>query len=233
MGVQERQQKEKLILDVAIRLFTEKGFAATTMDEVAKTAKISKGLTYFYFKNKEDLYLAMTKKAFDELKDVFRDIYKNKSRTGLDMITELANNYVRFARSSRIYYQAVLDFLGTVQQYNDENLRQKINPLILQSEHFQKLLEIHHDCAKIGAQMVAQGTKDGSIRAELNPEVAFYTVWAMLIGYEKLMGPVSYEPKDTKIQLETWKPGFTKLMQDMLKGTFQAVRVQPVQTSLF
>jgi hypothetical protein len=81
--------------------------------------------------------------------------------------------------------------------------------------------------------MVALGTKDGSIRAELNPEVAFYTVWAMLIGYEKLMGPVSYEPKDTKLQLETWKPGFTKLLQDMLKGTFQAVKVQPIQTSLF
>lgn len=233
MGAQERQQKEKLILDAAIRLFTEKGFAATTMDDVAKTAKISKGLTYFYFKNKEDLYLAMTKKAFDELKDIFREIYKNKSRTGLDMVTELSTNYIRFTRSSRTYYQAILDFMGTVQMYNDENLRQKINPLILESEHFQKLLEMHHDCAKIGIQMVGLGTKDGSIRAELNPEVTFYTVWAMLIGYERLSGPVGYESKDTKIQLETWKPGFSRLLQDMLKGTFQAVKVQPVQTSLF
>lgn len=233
MGAQERQHKEKLILDAAIRLFTERGFAATTMDDVAKTAKISKGLTYFYFKNKEDLYLAMTKKAFDELKDIFKEIYKVKSRNGLEMITELANSYMKFARGKRIYYQAILDFLGTVQLFADEHLRQKINPLILQSDHFQKLLEIHHDCAKIGAQMVAIGTKDGSIRTELNPETAFYTVWAMLIGYEKLMGPVSYEPKDTKIQLETWKPGFTRLLQDMLKGTFQAVKVQPVQTSLF
>lgn len=233
MGVQERQHKEKLILDAAIRLFTEKGFAATTMDDVAKTAKISKGLTYFYYKNKEDLYLAMTKKALDELKDVFKDIYKIKSRNGLEMITELANSYMKFARGNRIYYEAILDFLGTVQLFTDENLRHKINPMILQSEHFQKLLEMHHDCAKIGAQMVALGTKDGSVRAELNPETTFYTVWAMLIGYEKLMGPVSYEPKDTKIQVETWKPGFTRLLQDMLKGTFQAVKVQPVQTSLF
>jgi AcrR family transcriptional regulator len=63
MGSHERQQKEKLILEVAIRLFTERGYHATTIDLVAKNAKISKGLTYFYYKNKEDLYMAVTKKG--------------------------------------------------------------------------------------------------------------------------------------------------------------------------
>ena len=42
MGAHERQQKEKLILEVAIKLFTEKGYHTTTMDHVAKNAKISK-----------------------------------------------------------------------------------------------------------------------------------------------------------------------------------------------
>ncbi|WP_373493289.1 TetR/AcrR family transcriptional regulator [Aquiflexum sp.] len=233
MGAHERQQKEKLILETAIKLFTEKGFHATRMDDVAKNAKISKGLTYFYYKNKEDLYMAVTKKAFDELKDVFREIIKAKGRNGMEMLTELAGNYINFAKKNKMCNEAILNFMGIMQLYNDEKSVLKIDPLILESEHFLKLLEIHHDCAKLGIQMVSLGIKDGSIRPELQPEVTFYTVWTMLIGFERLMGPVGFEGKDIKIQLDNLRPGFIKLMQDMLRGTIQAQRPQAVQASLF
>lgn len=233
MGAHERLQKEKLILDTAIKLFTEKGYHATRMDDVAKNSKISKGLTYFYYKNKEDLYMAVTKKAFDELKDVFRDIVKVKGRNGMEMLSELAASYINFAKKNKMYNEAILNFMGIMQLYNDEKAIQKIDPLILGSEHFSKLLEIHHDCAKLGIQMVSLGIKDGSIRPELQPEVTFYTVWTMLIGFERLIGPVGFEGKDIKIQLDNFRPGFIKLMQDMLKGTIQAQRPQAVQASLF
>ncbi len=233
MGAQERQQKEKLILESAIQLFTSKGYHSTKMDDVAKGAKISKGLTYFYFKNKEDLYMAVTKKAFDELKDVFREIIKAKGKSGLDMLTDLANNYIIFSQNNRMYYEAILNFMGIMNLYNNQDLKAKIDPLILDSVHFQKLLEIHHDCAKIGIQMVTQGIKDGSIRPELQHEITFYTVWSMLIGYERLIGPIKYEGKEVKIQIDNWKPGFIKMLHDMLKGSIQAQRPQIVQGSLF
>ena len=228
-----REKKTKLILDVAIKLFTEKGYAATTMEDVAKTAGISKGLSYFYFKNKEDLYMAVTKKAFDELKSIFREIFKQKGRSGLEMLTDLASAYIVFAKSHHMYNDAILNFMGIMQLYTQEQARDKIHPLILESEHFQKLLDIHHDCGKLGIQMVSHGIKDGSIRPELQPEITFYTVWSMIIGYERLTGPVAYEEKEIKIHLDNWKPGFIKLLQDMLKGTIQAQKPQVVQASLF
>lgn len=233
MASSAREKKSKLILDVAIKLFTSKGYMATTMDEVAKTANISKGLTYFYFKNKEDLYMAVTKKAFDELKGVFRDIFKQKGRTGLQMLTDLASEYITFTKANRMYNEAILNFMGIMQLYNNELTRNQIHHLILESEHFQKLLDIQHDCGRIGIQMVSHGVKDGSIRPELQPEVTFYTIWAMIIGYERLTGPVGFDEKEIKIHLDNWKPGFIKLMQDMLKGTIQAQKPQVVQASLF
>jgi AcrR family transcriptional regulator len=233
MAPTAREKKTKLILDVAIKLFTQKGFAATTMDDVAKSAGISKGLSYFYFKNKEDLYMAVTKKAYDELKSVFRDIFRQKGKTGLQMLTELTSSYLSFAQTNGMFNDAILNFMGIMQLYNDEVSREQIHPLILQSEHFQKLLEIHHDCGKLGIQMVSHGIKDGSIRPELQPEVTFYTIWAMVIGYERLTGPVGFEGKEVKIHLDNWKPGFIKLLQEMLKGTIQAQKPQIVQGSLF
>tara|TARA_R110002020_G_scaffold53781_1_gene150088 strand:- start:313 stop:1008 length:696 start_codon:yes stop_codon:yes gene_type:complete len=227
------KNKEKLILDSAVSLFTSKGFQATRMEDVAKSAGISKGLTYFYYKNKEDLFMALTKKAFDQFKDEFRDVYRSKGKTGLEMLSELLVKIVVFAKSNQVYYDAILNFLDLLKKYNNPETRKLIDPKTLESVHFQKLLEIHHEPAKIGIMMVSQGLKDGSIRTELQPEITFYTVWSMIIGYEKMLGPIEYEGKDLKIHAENWEPGFLRLMQDMLKGTMQATKKTTVQTSLF
>lgn len=227
------KNKEKLILDSAVSLFTSKGYVATRMEDVAKAAGISKGLTYFYYKNKEDLFMALTKKAFDQFKDEFRDVYRSKGKLGLEMLTDLLVKIVAFAKANQVYYDSILNFLDLLKKYNNPETRKLIDPKTLQSVHFQKLLEIHHEPAKIGIMMVSQGIKDGSIRAELQPEITFYTIWSMIIGYEKMLGPIEYEGKDLKLHSENWEPGFIRLMQEMLKGTIQATKKTTVQGSLF
>ncbi|NVJ86119.1 MAG: TetR/AcrR family transcriptional regulator [Algoriphagus sp.] len=229
----KEKNKEKLILDTAIFLFTTKGYQATRMDDIAKSAGISKGLTYFYYKNKEDLFMALTKKAFDLFKDEFREVYLLKGINGLEKLNELVIRVVEFAKKNQILYDSIIGFMDLVKKFNDEESRKTIDPLILESQHFQKLLEIHHEPAKFGVMMVSQGIKDGSIRPELQPEITFYTVWSMIIGFEKMLGPIGYEGKEVKINPENWQHGFLKLLQDMLKGTIQASRPSTVQTSLF
>lgn len=51
------------ILDAAQGLFIEKGFAATTVDEIAGRAKISKGAVYLYFPSKEALLEGLVHRA--------------------------------------------------------------------------------------------------------------------------------------------------------------------------
>ncbi len=227
------KNKEKVILDSAVALFTSKGFQATRMEDVAKNAGISKGLTYFYYKNQEDLFMALTKKAFDQFKDEFRDVYRIKGKTGLEMLSILLIRITAFAKNNQVYYDSIINFLDLVKKYNNPESRAHINPLILESSHFQKLLEIHHDPAKIGIMMVSQGQKDGSIRPEIQPEITFYTIWSMIIGYEKMLGPIEFEGKDMKVHPENWEPGFIRLMNEMLKGTIQATKPVTVQGSLF
>ncbi|PZX55409.1 TetR family transcriptional regulator [Algoriphagus ratkowskyi] len=227
------KNKEKLILDSAVALFTSRGYLATRMEDVAMSAGISKGLTYFYYKNKEDLFMALTKKAFDQFKDEFRDVYRSKGKSGLEMISDLMVKIVAFAKANQVYYDSILNFLDLLKKYNNPETRKLIDPKTLESTHFQKLLEIHHEPAKIGIMMVSQGIKDGSIRAELHAEITFYTIWSMIIGYEKMLGPIEFEGKDFKLHAENWELGFLRLMQEMLKGTLQATKKTTVQGSLF
>ena len=50
-----RDQSRKKILNAALEIFAQKGFHASSVDEIARKAKISKGLVYNYFDTKEDL----------------------------------------------------------------------------------------------------------------------------------------------------------------------------------
>lgn len=52
---QIRDEKRALIKETALKLFAENGYDATSISEIAKKAKISKGLMYNYFSSKEDL----------------------------------------------------------------------------------------------------------------------------------------------------------------------------------
>ena len=227
------KNKEKLILDAAVALFTAQGFVATRMEDVAKSAGISKGLTYFYYKNKEDLFMALTKKAFEHLKEEFRESLRAKGKNGLEMVTDLVQRIWKFSKEQPVFYQSILHFLDLVKKYTSPELKKQINPLILDSIHFHKLLELQLEPTRLGIQMVSQGIKDGSIRPELQAEITFYTIWSMTLGFEKMEGPISFEGKETKISPEAWQRGFLKLLQDMLKGTIQASKPQVIQASLF
>lgn len=54
--------KHTAILDAAYELFGSRGFYETKMSEVAERAGIAKGTVYLYFKNKEELFLAVTRR---------------------------------------------------------------------------------------------------------------------------------------------------------------------------
>lgn len=55
---QERSRKTKAkLVGVALRLWGERGFDETSVDELCDEAKVAKGTFYFYFRAKEDLLI--------------------------------------------------------------------------------------------------------------------------------------------------------------------------------
>ncbi|MBL0727137.1 TetR/AcrR family transcriptional regulator [Piscinibacter sp. HJYY11] len=54
-----KEARPQELLDAALELFVEKGFAATRSDEVAVRAGVSKGTLYLYYPSKEELLKAV------------------------------------------------------------------------------------------------------------------------------------------------------------------------------
>ncbi len=66
---QIRKEKKELILQTALELFAEYGFHATSINQIAKKAGISKGLTYNYFESKNDILEQIIDNGFHEIHD--------------------------------------------------------------------------------------------------------------------------------------------------------------------
>jgi AcrR family transcriptional regulator len=115
--MQIREEKRTIIKDIALKLFADKGFEATSISEIAKNAELSKGLLYNYFNSKEDLL----KEIWNELLIAFNNIVDiNNSGKITDSEAEFfIDNVFEMCKSNRnqwkLYYQ--LSFQPKVLEY--------------------------------------------------------------------------------------------------------------------
>jgi AcrR family transcriptional regulator len=66
-----RLNRERAILDAALKVFAAHGFSGATMDAVATEAGLTKPTLYSYFSSKDDLFQAMMLAKRDLMLDVF------------------------------------------------------------------------------------------------------------------------------------------------------------------
>jgi len=81
MGIIERKQREKEyrrqeIIRAARKIFSNKGFNAATMEEIALQAELSPGTLYLYFKNKEELHTILSINILEHLADEIQKVVK-------------------------------------------------------------------------------------------------------------------------------------------------------------
>jgi AcrR family transcriptional regulator len=70
-GPRKADQRRATLIEAAGKLFVEKGYEATTMDEIAAAANFAKGTLYHYFANKAEL-LQVLREGFE--KEIMRRV---------------------------------------------------------------------------------------------------------------------------------------------------------------
>jgi AcrR family transcriptional regulator len=76
MAYARSDETRNRILDAALKLFREQGFAETTMREIAAEAGVATGGAYYYYRSKEELvmafYLRTSEEAAEQLEAAFK-----------------------------------------------------------------------------------------------------------------------------------------------------------------
>lgn len=102
--------KEK-IKKAAIKNFSKTGFAITKMDDIAKTADVSKGTLYLYFQSKEDLFESICKSNQQILIDKRSGLFQNKNKTRHDLGIFYDNFLTALQDTQKIRIEALAESL--------------------------------------------------------------------------------------------------------------------------
>ena len=109
-----RDEKKALtrrrLLDAAAEVFAHRGFAATSLDEVAEVAGFSKGAVYSNFAGKEDLFLSvLDEHVTRQMLDIRGEI--DVTRTAGEQVMEAGKRFMDLFQRERAWYLLSFEFL--------------------------------------------------------------------------------------------------------------------------
>ena len=79
--LENKEEKERKLLDASYTLFTEKGFKNTSIQEIVDKAGVAKGTFYLYFKDKYDIENRL---IIDTSKELFEDAIRYVNNKNLN-----------------------------------------------------------------------------------------------------------------------------------------------------
>lgn len=149
---QEKQERRDSILDAAEQVFFSKGFDKCSMDEIARTAQLSRALLYVYFKDKTAIMRGILLRSMQALKERFVRACEAE-RTGLEKIAALGMAYYAFSREEPNYFD-VLTQSSTFAHLLDAD------------ELGQSTQQCGYEVMQLMIDVLTQGVQDGSLSAE-------------------------------------------------------------------
>lgn len=86
--------KREAVLHTAVRMFLERSYARTSMNDVATQLNITKPALYHYFRNKEEILVEIYRLGTD-LIDEMLDSIEADEKPGLDKVADFIAGYIR------------------------------------------------------------------------------------------------------------------------------------------
>ena len=195
MAAETRRERQKTmnrreILEAAKRVFAQKGFAATTIDEIAQEAEFSKGAMYGYFEGKEDLFFSLIQEKMDDIEERLREVVES-SDDPETKIRDLIETHLTFFEEDRDFFQIIASEQPRLGAETESRLRENMKERCVRSLD---LIE----------QVMLVGVSAGTLK-EIEPRFlatglvgiihAFTANWILIGGKEPLtdMKPVILE----------------------------------------
>jgi AcrR family transcriptional regulator len=154
--------KREAVLQTAVRMFLERSYGRTSMNDVATQLSITKPALYHYFRNKEEILVEIYRLGTD-LIDEMLDAIEAEEKPGLDKVADFISGYIRIVSG---------DFGRAVIRLDDGELSRGGRKTVRERKR-----EIDHRLRVL----IARGIDDGSI-ALCNPKIAAFIVAGAIHG---------------------------------------------------
>jgi TetR/AcrR family transcriptional regulator, fatty acid metabolism regulator protein len=140
------EDKRRLILDAAVRVFARKGYHTSRVGDIAEEAGVAHGLLYHYFRSKEELLETISRETWRDVLDAIRTV-EETDETARERLAGIAKILLRAWR-------------------RDPDLVRVLVREVTRSSHLQRR-GVEIDAAFAGLErIIARGQDEGEFRAD-------------------------------------------------------------------
>jgi AcrR family transcriptional regulator len=155
-----QEDKRRLILDAAVRVFARKGYHTSRVGDIAEEAGVAHGLLYHYFRSKEELLETIFRETWRDLLDAVRTV-EDTDESARDRLAGVAKILLRAWR-------------------RDPDLVRVLVREVTRSSHLQRrIVEIDAAFAAL-ERIIARGQAEGEFRADVDPRMVSYVFYGAL-----------------------------------------------------
>jgi TetR/AcrR family transcriptional regulator, transcriptional repressor for nem operon len=160
--------REKL-LEIACQAFGQKGYEATSVDDILAEAAVSPSNFYYHFKSKEELALEVLESIFERSREKFKPLYENRALRASEKLKQLHGLFVQRMERSRCCGGCPMGNLAA--ELSDVNSRFR-----------ERIAEFFEECIAGIEGIVRQGVREGEFRPDLDPRAAGALLFGSLEG---------------------------------------------------
>src|SRR4051794_30819300 len=155
-----QEDKRRLILDAAVRVFARKGYHTSRVGDIAEEAGGAHGLLYHYFRSKEELLETIFRETWRDVLDAVRSI-EETDETARERLAGVAKILLRAWR-------------------RDPDLVRVLVREVTRSSHLQRRID-EIDQAFAGLErIIARGQEHGEFRTDVDPRMVSYVFYGAL-----------------------------------------------------
>lgn len=177
------EETVKLILDEALKLFIEKGYESTSIQDIINNlGGLSKGAIYHHFKSKEEIFQAVCKKIGNENSIYYDKIRDDKSKNGCEKLKTMIKSAYSNPNNDAVMAM-------TTKIMND--------PKFLMNQ----ISEIYELVAPVYIEpIIRQGISDGSIKTDYPKELAEVIITLINIWINPIIAKTTPDEMRRKVE---------------------------------
>lgn len=193
------------IMTAAERLFSEKGYEQTTVEDISAASEYSRRTVYAYFGSKDDILHHIVEKGLTELRN---DIEAALSTEG-DFVSVFRDVFAAMSRYQSEYAYSS----GRVNAANAAELCAGSG-----SETVRRILSLGGDINAMLAGLIKDGRESGTVRRDVIPELSVYILWSGVTSFLTLVRTKGrfMEERFSLSEEEIMDYGFTQIMNSVL-----------------
>lgn len=180
---EDTEQTYTALLNAAEVVFQAKGVAASTLNDIAKAAGMTRGAIYWHFKDKSELVHAMCERATLPMEAMFNEIASVGGDDPLGSIRLLTVHALTQVAQSK-QQQTVFDILFHKCEKTGE-----MAPMFAREQ------ESRCECHSQIEALLADAVKLGQLPADTNTALAMQILHSFMVGvmHEWLLDPAAYD----------------------------------------